>query len=181
MVSHYVDVVRYGAPHQNTLKSRHTASKLHCCNHTIQKLSCRCNVWTYTLSMARFIYFALTRVDCKPNPPHPHHIIEFDVLRKHHIHFLSHVINMLQQWMCVFSKKFSSNGRVWCRTNVITLLYTIVGMLRSILSQMIWCVMVSHHFNMVRYGESPLQYGELHFSLFEIKKIADVKKLVYYS
>ena len=83
--------------------------------------------------------------------------------------------------MCVFSKKFSSNGRVWCRTNVITLLYTIVGMLRSILSQMIWCVIVSHHIHMVRYGESPLKYGELHFSLFEIKKIADVKKLVYYS
>ena len=35
--------------------------------------------------------------------------------------------------------------------------------------------------DMVRYGESPLQYGELYFSLFEIKKIADVKKLVYYS
>ena len=35
--------------------------------------------------------------------------------------------------------------------------------------------------DMVRYGESPLQYGELHFLLLEIKKIADAKKLIYYS
>ena len=78
--------------------------------------------------------------------------------------------------MSVFSKHSSSNGRIWCGANVATLLHIIVGLLGYFLEKMIWCVMVcygviwcdmvSHHFNMVS--------SFLSFSPF--KKLACVKK-----
>ena len=100
-----------------------------------------------------------------------------DVVQVKHIWVFSlKIMNTSPKLMGVFSKHSFLNGRAWCRTNIITLLCTIVRVLGYFSEKpygFLWCFIV-------QCGELQLQCGELFFLFCLIKKVADVKNFHCY-